>query len=67
MMKKNRRIAIVVLAACAAALPGTDPVSMLLELAAAAPALRGLDLGRARRRARRAAGDEDAAAAASEA
>ena len=32
MMKKNRRIAIVVLAAGAAALPGTDPVSMLLEL-----------------------------------
>ena len=31
-MKKNRRIAIVVLAAGAAALPGTDPVSMLLEL-----------------------------------
>jgi sec-independent protein translocase protein TatC len=32
MMKKNRRIAIVVLAIVAAALPGTDPVSMLLEL-----------------------------------
>jgi len=32
MMKKNRRIAIVLLAAGAAALPGTDPVSMLLEL-----------------------------------
>ena len=31
-MKKNRRIAIVVLAIVAAALPGTDPVSMLLEL-----------------------------------
>ena len=31
-MKKNRRIAIVVLAAGAAALPGTDPISMLLEL-----------------------------------
>jgi sec-independent protein translocase protein TatC len=31
-MKRNRRIAIVVLAASAAALPGTDPVSMLLEL-----------------------------------
>jgi sec-independent protein translocase protein TatC len=31
-MKKNRRIAIVVLAVVAAALPGTDPVSMLLEL-----------------------------------
>jgi sec-independent protein translocase protein TatC len=31
-MKKNRRIAIVVLAAAAAALPGTDPISMLLEL-----------------------------------
>ncbi|MDX6629098.1 MAG: sec-independent protein translocase protein TatC [Gaiellales bacterium] len=31
-MKKNRRIAIVVLAVIAAALPGTDPVSMLLEL-----------------------------------
>jgi sec-independent protein translocase protein TatC len=30
-MKKNRRIAIVVLAIVAAALPGTDPVSMLLE------------------------------------
>jgi sec-independent protein translocase protein TatC len=32
MMRKNRRIAIVVLAVVAAALPGTDPVSMLLEL-----------------------------------
>jgi sec-independent protein translocase protein TatC len=32
-MKKNRRVAIVVLAIIAAALPGTDPVSMLLELA----------------------------------
>jgi sec-independent protein translocase protein TatC len=32
MMRKNRRIAIVVLAIVAAALPGTDPVSMLLEL-----------------------------------
>jgi sec-independent protein translocase protein TatC len=32
MMRKNRRIAIVVLACLAAALPGTDPVSMLLEL-----------------------------------
>ena len=32
MMKKNRRVAIVVLAIVAAALPGTDPVSMLLEL-----------------------------------
>jgi sec-independent protein translocase protein TatC len=31
-MKKNRRVAIVVLAVVAAALPGTDPVSMLLEL-----------------------------------
>lgn len=31
-MKKNRRIAIVILAIVAAALPGTDPVSMLLEL-----------------------------------
>jgi sec-independent protein translocase protein TatC len=31
-MKRNRRIAIVLLAAGAAALPGTDPVSMLLEL-----------------------------------
>jgi len=31
-MRKNRRIAIVVLAAGAAALPGTDPISMLLEL-----------------------------------
>jgi sec-independent protein translocase protein TatC len=31
-MKRNRRIAIVVLAVVAAALPGTDPVSMLLEL-----------------------------------
>ncbi len=31
-MRKNRRIAIVVLAAAAAALPGTDPISMLLEL-----------------------------------
>ena len=32
LMRKNRRIAIVVLAAGAAALPGTDPISMLLEL-----------------------------------
>jgi sec-independent protein translocase protein TatC len=32
MMRKNRRIAIVVLACLAAALPGTDPISMLLEL-----------------------------------
>jgi sec-independent protein translocase protein TatC len=32
-MKRNRRIAIVLLAAGAAALPGTDPVSMLLTLA----------------------------------
>ena len=32
MMTKNRRIAIVILAIVAAALPGTDPVSMLLEL-----------------------------------
>jgi sec-independent protein translocase protein TatC len=32
MMRRNRRIAIVVLAIGAAALPGTDPVSMLLEL-----------------------------------
>ena len=32
MMKKNRRVAIVLLAVIAAALPGTDPVSMLLEL-----------------------------------
>jgi sec-independent protein translocase protein TatC len=31
-MKKNRRIAIVILAVVAAALPGTDPISMLLEL-----------------------------------
>jgi sec-independent protein translocase protein TatC len=31
-MKKNRRVAIVLLAVIAAALPGTDPVSMLLEL-----------------------------------
>jgi sec-independent protein translocase protein TatC len=31
-MKKNRRIAIVLLSIVAAALPGTDPVSMLLEL-----------------------------------
>jgi sec-independent protein translocase protein TatC len=31
-MKRNRRIAIVLLAAGAAALPGTDPISMLLEL-----------------------------------
>jgi sec-independent protein translocase protein TatC len=31
-MTRNRRIAIVILAAAAAALPGTDPVSMLLEL-----------------------------------
>ena len=51
-MKKNRRIAIVVLAAGAAALPGTDPVSMLLELLPLLDPLRGLDLGRARRRAR---------------
>jgi sec-independent protein translocase protein TatC len=65
-MKKNRRIAIVLLAAGAAALPGTDPVSMLLELL---PLLilfevsilvaRGVERVRAR--------DEDAAAAASEA
>jgi sec-independent protein translocase protein TatC len=32
MMVKNRRIAIVILAIVAAALPGTDPVSMILEL-----------------------------------
>jgi sec-independent protein translocase protein TatC len=32
LLKKNRRIAIVLLAAGAAALPGTDPISMLLEL-----------------------------------
>jgi len=66
MMKKNRRIAIVLLAAGAAALPGTDPVSMLLELL---PLLilfevsiwvaRGVERSRGR--------DEDAAAAASEA
>jgi sec-independent protein translocase protein TatC len=31
MMRKNRRYAIVVLAAIAALLPGVDPVSMLLE------------------------------------
>jgi sec-independent protein translocase protein TatC len=65
-MKKNRRIAIVVLAAGAAALPGTDPVSMLLELV---PLLvlfevsiwvaRGVERARGR--------DEDAAAAVSEA
>ena len=65
-MKKNRRIAIVVLAAGAAALPGTDPVSMLLELL---PLLvlfevsiwvaRGVERVRAK--------DEDASAAASEA
>jgi sec-independent protein translocase protein TatC len=66
MMKKNRRIAIVLFAAGAAALPGTDPVSMLLELL---PLLilfevsiwvaRGVERSRGR--------DEDAAAAASEA
>ena len=65
-MKKNRRIAIVVLAAGAAALPGTDPVSMLLALL---PLLilfevsiwvaRGVERARGK--------DEDAAAAASEA
>jgi sec-independent protein translocase protein TatC len=65
-MKKNRRIAIVLLAAGAAALPGTDPVSMLLELL---PLLilfevsilvaRGVERARGK--------DEDAAAAASEA
>jgi sec-independent protein translocase protein TatC len=32
MMKRNRRIAIVLLAIGAAALPGTDPISMILEL-----------------------------------
>ena len=51
-MKKNRRIAIVVLAAAAAALPGTDPDLDAARARAAARALRGLDLGRARRRAR---------------
>jgi sec-independent protein translocase protein TatC len=31
-MRRNRRIAIVLLAVAAAALPGTDPISMVLTL-----------------------------------
>ena len=51
MMRKNRRIAIVVLAVIAAALPGTDPVSMLLELLPLLILFEVSHLGRARRRA----------------